>query len=305
MSYEKIKKFDFMKHRKTFFTISIVITVLGIISLLVFNLNYGVDFKSGTTLDITTGKAFDKQQAESLLKEAGVTASVLTMGGNNERVTARFDRVLKDTETQAVIAKFKEKFGDQVTYEESTVDVEMARELARNAIYAVLLACGLIFAYIIIRFEWRFALGGIIALIHDAFIVISFFSIFHLEVNLPFIAAVLTIIGYSINDTIVIYDRVRENLRFAKLKSYRDIAEVVNKSVRQTMTRSINTVITVLVAAICLFAFGSPAIRLFSLAMIVGLVSGAYSSIFIASPIWASLKLGSLEARKRAVSAKS
>jgi SecD/SecF fusion protein len=145
-----------------------------------------------------------------------------------------------------------------------------------------------------IRFEWRFAVAAIIALLHDAFIVVSIFSIFRLEVNLPFVAAVLTIIGYSINDTIVIFDRVRENLRFAKIKSFDDLAELVNRSTWQTMTRSINTVITVLIAALCLFIFGSPAIRLFSLAMIVGLISGAYSSIFIASPIWMLLKNRSL-----------
>jgi len=144
--------------------------------------------------------------------------------------------------------------------------------------------------YICIRFEWRFAISAIVALLHDAFIVISLFSIFRLEVNLPFVAAVLTIIGYSINDTIVIFDRIRENMRFAKIKSHEDLADLVNRSIWQTMTRSINTVVTVLIAAVCLMILGSEAIRLFSLAIVFGLISGAYSSIFIASPLWLMLK---------------
>jgi SecD/SecF fusion protein len=179
------------------------------------------------------------------------------------------------------------------------VDPTIARELLTKAIYAVALASIGIIIYVSIRFEWRFALAGIIALLHDAFIVVSVFSIFRLEVNLPFIIAVLTIIGYSINDTIVIFDRIRENLRFAKLKNLDDLAELVNQSIWQTMTRSINTVVTVLIAAVCLFIFGSESIRLFSLAMIVGLISGMYSSIFIASQVWLVLKNKSLNKPKK------
>jgi len=145
-----------------------------------------------------------------------------------------------------------------------------------------------------IRFEWRFAIAAIVALLHDAFIVISLFSILRLEVNLPFVAAILTIIGYSINYTIVIFDRIRENLKFAKVKTFQDLYDLVNVSVRQTFLRSINTVFTVVLASVALLIFGSPAIGLFSLAMLFGLVSGAYSSIFIASPFWILLKTKSL-----------
>jgi preprotein translocase subunit SecF len=164
------------------------------------------------------------------------------------------------------------------------------RELAQKGIYAVLIASVGIVIYVTIRFEWRFAIAGIVALLHDAFIVVSLFSIFRFEVGLPFIAAVLTIIGYSINDTIVIFDRIRENMRFAKIKTHEDLQNVVNASVWQTLTRSINTVMTVVVAALCLFIFGGESIKLFSLAMLFGLFSGAYSSIFIASPLWLLLK---------------
>lgn len=289
-------KFDIVKHRRKFFAVSIVITALGLLSLLIFNLNYGVDFKAGTNFDINVGQATDQAKAIEVLKNAGYSpATPPTIGGaNNDRVTARFDKVLAQADETKISDAFKAAYGDKVSMEVNTVDTEIAKDLGLKAIYAVLASLVGIVIYVSIRFEWRFAISAIIALLHDAFIVVSLFSIFRLEVDLPFVAAVLTIIGYSINDTIVIFDRIRENLRFSKLKTFDDLSELVNRSIWQTMTRSINTVITVLIAALCLFIFGSPAIRLFSLAMIFGLISGAYSSIFIASPIWLLLKNRSL-----------
>ena len=290
--------FDIIKHRKKFFSLSILITILGIVTLLVFGLNYGVDFKAGTTLDIAVGQATDQAKASQLFKDAGLTPSSLTIGGDNsDRISARFDKELASEDVQKIDAAFKGAFGDNISKEENTVDTTIAKELASKAIWGVIYASMGIIVYVSIRFEWRFAVAAIVALLHDAFIVVSLFSIFRLEVNLPFVAAVLTIIGYSINDTIVIFDRIRENMRFSKMKTFEDLHELVNRSVWQTMTRSINTVMTVLVAALCLFIFGSEAIRLFSLAMILGLISGAYSSIFIASPIWLLLKNRSMNAK--------
>jgi len=295
-------KINFMKHYKRFFAFSVVLTLLGISTILIFNMNYGVDFKAGTTLDITTGIQSEKATIEEIIRTTlpDVKEPLLTLGNKAERVTIRFDKVLTQQQTSQVVQAFENKFGEQVSYEENTVDVTMAKELATKAIYAVLIASLAIIVYVSIRFEWRFAVAAIVALLHDALIVVSIFSIFRLEVNLPFVAAVLTIIGYSINDTIVIFDRVRENVRFAKLKTFGDLVELVNRSIWQTMTRSINTVITVLVAALALFIFGSESIRLFSLAMIIGLLSGVYSSIIIACPIWVLLKNNSLNSKKAA-----
>jgi SecD/SecF fusion protein len=288
-------QFDIIKHRRKFFAVSLAITLIGIITLLVFNLNYGVDFRAGTNIDLNVGQATDQAKAADVLKQAGYTPATLTIGGtNNDRVSARFDKVLVQADETKIENAFKAAYSDKVSAEVNTVDTDLAKELGIKAIYAVLASTIGIVIYVSIRFEWRFAIAAIVALLHDAFIVVSLFSIFRLEVNLPFIAAVLTIIGYSINDTIVIFDRVRENLRFSKLKTFDDLSELVNRSIWQTMTRSINTVVTVLIAALCLFIFGSPAIRLFSLAMIFGLISGTYSSVFIASPIWLLLKNRSL-----------
>ncbi|MFL1674540.1 protein translocase subunit SecF [Paenibacillus thiaminolyticus] len=280
--------FNFVHSSKYFFIFSIIITIVGAISLGVLGLNYGVDFSSGTNVDVTLTKPVEKAQVEQMLDPYQLKKEpTITIG--SDRMTIRFTEVLTEQMENQFKGDFK-KLDEGASFEISTVDVEIARELQRNALLAVLIASIGIIIYISIRFEWRFAISAVVALLHDAFMVISIFSIFRLEVNLPFIIAVLTIIGYSINDTIVIFDRIRENMRFAKVKNIHDLSHLVNDSIYQTLTRSINTVLTVLVAALCLFIFASESIRMFSLAILVGLGFGAYSSIFIASPLWVVLK---------------
>lgn len=305
MLYDRIKKFDFVKNRKKFFAFSIAITIVGIITLVALGLNTGVDFKAGTTLDIDGDKPMEKAKVETIINDAlGFEAKGVNIGGaNNNHATARFDKVLTQADVTNVMDKLSGEYGT-LSKEENTVDTELANELARKAIIAVMIASLGIIIYVTIRFEWRFAVAGIVALLHDAFIVISLFSIFRWEVNLPFVAAVLTIIGYSINDTIVIFDRIRENMRFAKLKTADDLHTLVNNSIWQTMTRSINTVFTVFIGGLCLFIFGSESIKYFSLAIILGLVSGAYSSVCIASPVWLLLKQSSLKKARPAAAAK-
>jgi preprotein translocase subunit SecF len=288
----KLKPFDIVSHRNKFFAFSLAITVIGLITLLVFGLNYGVDFKAGTAVDVSLENKATKSEINESIERAKIEkAEELRIGGDQQdRITLRFAEVLTDKQVYALEKEMRASFGDKTAFEVNVVDPEIARELARSAIIGVIIASIGIVIYTIIRFEWRFAIAAIIALLHDAFIVVSFFSIFQLEVNLPFVAAVLTIIGYSINDTIVIFDRIRENLRFTKKKTFENISILVNDSIWQTMTRSINTVVTVIFAAVALFIFGSESIALFSLAILIGLISGAYSSIFIASPVWLLLK---------------
>lgn len=285
--------FDFVKHRKVFFSISSVLTIAGIVSLLIFGLNFGVEFKAGTSLDVEVGKTITSEEAASIVRETGYGDPQITVGGDNsDRVTIRFDRVLdsEQKESAKLLDAFRAQYGDQVSAEENTVDPSIAQEMGINAIWAILLAGVGIIILIMMRFEWRFALAGIIALFHDAFLVVAVFSIFQLEVNLTIVAAVLTIVGYSINDTVVIFDRIRENLRFAKIKTFDELANLVNVSLSQTLVRSINTGITVLVASFLLLLFGSEAIKLFSLAMTLGLIFGMYSSIYIAAQLWLVMK---------------
>ncbi|MFC4776498.1 protein translocase subunit SecF [Paenibacillus sp. GCM10023252] len=291
MNYNTKIRYDFIKNRNKFFAFSIGLTVLGLLSLLFFNLNYGVDFKAGTNMDISVGKAVKQEDAKQLLTDAGVEDVNPVVGGaGNERVSARFDEVLDQKKITEIQDKFKAKYGDQVSAEVNVVSPDMAQELGLKTIYAVVIASLAIMIYVMIRFEWRFAVAANIAILYDAFVVVALFSIFRLEVDLPFIAAVLTTIGYSINDKIVIFDRIRENLRFGKFKNQEQLAEMVNASIWQTMARNIYTVLAVLVIAVCLFIFGGEPIKLFALAKIIGLTSGAYSSICIASPLWLMMK---------------
>ncbi|AWB45694.1 protein translocase subunit SecF [Paenibacillus sp. CAA11] len=294
--------YDFVKASKFFYTFSIILTILGIISLFVFKLNYGVDFRSGSNVDVTIKQGVSKEQVQNILKEAKLDNQDAVITPGSGRVNIRFPEVLtpdKETSLRQAVTKLDK----DASMEINTVDTEIAKELERNALIALLVASIGIIIYVTIRFEWRFAVSAIVALLHDAFLVITVFSLFRLEVNLTFIIAVLTIVGYSINDTVVIFDRIRENMRFAKIKSHQDLHDVVNKSISQTMTRSLNTVFTVFIAALCLFIFGSESIRMFSLAMVIGLLFGAYSSIFIASPLWYALRgLGKNKKQSKATS---
>ncbi|ALP37906.1 hypothetical protein ASL14_18705 [Paenibacillus sp. IHB B 3084] len=281
--------YKYIKMSKWFYTFSIIITLLGILSLSIFGLNYGVDFRSGSNVDVNLTKTVTQEQIQTLLDKKGIGKEVDYTPGK-ERFGIRFSQVLTDQQVNDFKTSFNKELDPKASFEVNTVDTEMAQELERNAIWAILLACVAIAAYISIRFEWRFAIAAIVSLLHDAFLVISIFSIFRLEVDLTFITAILTIVGFSINDTVVIFDRIRENLRFAKKKSRDDLEQVVDHSIAQTMTRSLATVFTVFIASLCLFIFGGESIRMFSLAMVIGLLFGAYSSIFIASPLWVALK---------------
>ncbi|MFD3260149.1 protein translocase subunit SecF [Paenibacillus lentus] len=279
---------DFVHISRRCYTFSIILTIIGVISLAVFGLNYSVDFKAGSNVDISFTKAITSEQVEPILEEIGISEGTQITPGI-ERMSIRFNEVLTEDQDHQLKSQILE-LDNGASMEINTVDPEMAKELAANAIWAVLLSSLGIIVYVSIRFEWRFAVAAIVALLHDAFMVVTIFSIFRLEVDLTFIIAVLTIIGYSINDTIVIFDRIRENLRFGKQKTRQDLADLVNKSVSQTLMRSLYTALTVFIAALFLLLLGGASIRMFSLAMVIGLLFGAYSSIFIASPLWFVLK---------------
>lgn len=281
---KKLNVLNYVHLSRTFFTLSIILTILGVISLGVFGLNYGVDFKAGSNVDISLSKQVLANDVKPIIEKLGLTEGVEYTEGDN-RLNIRFNEVLSPDHDHQLKEEIQ-KLDPGASFEVNTVDTDMAKELASNAIKAVLISCLGIIVYVSIRFEWRFALAAVVALLHDAFIVVAIFSLFQFEVDLTFIIAVLTIIGYSINDTIVIFDRIRENMRFAKIKSRQDLVEVVNHSISQTIMRSLYTALTVFIAALLLFFIGGESIRMFSLAMVIGILFGAYSTIFIASPLW-------------------
>ena len=281
-------KIDFAKQANKFFALSGVLIVAGIAVLFIFKLNLGIDFTSGTRADIQVTDGVTAETVKNELKDLGVEPESISTSGNNT-VVARYATDLNKEEVANVQSYFKDKYGAEPML--STVSPVIGQELVRNAGLALLYAAIGIIIYVTIRFEWRMGLPAVLALLHDVFIMVAVFSIFRLEVDITFIAAVLTIVGYSINDTIVTLDRIRENNK--KMKVYRseaDIDRLINMSLRQTLTRSINTVLTVLIVVVFLVLMGSDAIFTFSVALLVGLISGVYSSLFIAIQLWGVLK---------------
>lgn len=293
-------KLDFVKHRKKYFIVSLVLIVAGLISLLTMGLNLGVDFKSGTRVQVQIGKTFQENEVQQTVEKAGLKpGSVTTAGDKKDMAVIQFAEPIHKDEVAKLTKAMQDKYGKNISLQESTVNPIISRELARSAVYSVLIASVFIVLYITIRFEFRFAFSSILALLHNVFLVLTIFSLFRIEVDLPFIAAILTIVGYSIHDNIIIFDRIRDNLKHAKLKSIQDIEDLVNYSIGQTLARSINTVLTVVICALALYIFGGESIRNFMLALIIGLIFGAYSSIFIASQIWVSWRERDFKKQKK------
>ncbi|TWI56270.1 protein translocase subunit SecF [Halalkalibacter nanhaiisediminis] len=291
---------DFVKHRNKFFVLSSAFTLIGVILLLTLGLNLGIDFESGSRVEVV---APDTVTADEIREEfaqigEGYVPDDITLGGdNNERASVGFIGVLGPEEIAEIQAYYNEKYGSEPNV--STVSPTVGQELARNALFAILFASLGIVIYVAVRFELTYGVAAIVALLHDAFFIIVVFSLLQMEVNVPFIAAVLTIVGYSINDTIVTFDRIRENLKLSKrVKSFDDLAEIVNKSLVQTLSRSINTVLTVVFAAAAIFVFGGDAIRSFAFALLIGLVAGTYSSMFLAAQLWLVWKAKQLKKKK-------
>jgi len=278
-------KIDFVKYRKAFFTFSSVLVIIGIISVAVFRLNLGIDFTSGTRIEIPANHTVTQAEIQREMKSLDIkTDDVVITGKSNDTGVVRVVGVLNKKEIANLKDHFKDKYGSEPNV--STVSPTVGKELAKNALLAILIASIGIIIYVTIRFEFYMALAAVLALLHDAFFIVTVFSLTKLEVDLTFIAAVLTIVGYSINDTIVTFDRIRENMQKFKSKSFDDLAFIVNLSLRETFTRSMNTVLTVVIAVVALLLFGSESIQNFSIALLVGLILGAYSSVFIAAQLW-------------------
>ncbi|WP_026693804.1 protein translocase subunit SecDF [Peribacillus kribbensis] len=286
----RFDKIDFVKHRKKFYIFSTVVTVIGIIFLLVFKLNLAIDFTSGTRLEIKADHSLTANQVNQELKGLNLESDdIVLSGSDNSTAVARLKGVLNKEEISKVKNHFEDKYGSEPSV--STVSPTVGRELAKNAFYALLIASAGIIIYVTLRYEWRMAFPAVLALLHDAFFIITIFSLIRMEVDITFIAAVLTIVGYSINDTIVTFDRIRENMKKKrKIKDIKELEDIVNLSLRQTFGRSVNTVLMVIIPVIALLIFGSGSLTGFSLALLLGLICGVYSSLFIASQIWLDLK---------------
>lgn len=298
-------KFDIVGHRKWYFGVSILIAVIGLLIMLVMGLNLGTDFQAGSRVQFDVGKTFNPNEMQTQLntdlKAAGVEFDSILVVNETSAVARTGEKFTADQEAQ-VTKYLTEKYPDAKP-QIASIDPMVARELASKAIYAILGASLGIVLYMAVRFEFKFAVSGVISALQVVLVVISVFALLRLEIDITFIAAILTIVGYSIHDTIVIFDRIRENLKHCKIKTITDLEQMVNDSIWQTMARSINTVLTVVFSAGMLYLLGGEPIRPFALALLIGLVTGAYSSIFIASQLWVSWKSRELKKPKATTAA--
>ena len=274
----------FIKRRKVFYIISLLIIIPGLVSLVMNGLNLGIDFTGGSIVQVQMDSSVQSAQVRSVLKEIGMDRADVSKSGNQFLIrTTELDQ----EQTRQLLNALESKFKNVEFLSAESVGAAIGKELTNKAILAVIIAVFAMLIYITIRFEWTFGIAAIVSEIHDVLFVLGLFSLFQWEINTSFIAAILTVVGYSINDTIVIFDRIRENLR---MKRKEDYANLVNRSITQSLNRSINTVLTSLFALVALLVFGGGNIRYFILAMVIGFVVGCYSSIFVASPVWYDIK---------------
>ncbi len=281
-SLKKIK-INSIKIIKKCITITLIYLVIGVIFLAVNGLNLGIDFKAGSDITLSADN-MKTSEVKKDLEDMGYKVASITKQENNE-IYVRLNNELKEDGINKVNNHFEEKYNAKT--EINVVTNIVKQELVKNAIYSVLIAAVAIIIYISFRFKFSYAISSILALAHDVLFVIILFSIFKIEVNVIFIAALLTIVGYSINNTIVVFDRIRENLgKFKKKLTKEELKGVVNDSISNTFNRSLYTTITTLIPVICLIIFGSKGILPFNIAMIFGLVAGCYSSMLLAGQIW-------------------
>lgn len=284
-------KVDFMRYAPVMLALSALLVVASVVSLAVRGLNFGIDFTGGTLVEVQYPAPVELSQVQAALADHGLDKAVVQYFGTRSEVLVRIPvgEAGSGGELSTRVLQALDAGGsDGVTLQRvEFVGPQVGDELVTNAALALLYAILAIGAYVAFRFEYRFAIGAIVALAHDAIITVGFCSLIGLEFDLTVVAAVLTVIGYSINDTVVIYDRIRENFPRMRKASTR---EVINRSVNETMTRTIATTATVVLALLPLVLFGGDAIHSFSLAMLMGVIAGAYSTIYVAS--WSLLPTG-------------
>ena len=287
-------KFDIAGHRRIWFLLSLLLIIPGFICMGVRGFNFGIDFTGGTIIDLRFEQPVTLSDVRSSLAKYDLDGSTIQLAGaesgieSSENVMIRTVD-LEENQRKEVMASLTQDVGPYTVLREEKVGATIGGELITNAVLALVISWALIILYVAYRFEWRFGVSAVLALIHDIIIVLAVFSFTQRQIDSSFIAALLTIVGYSINDTIVIFDRIRENLKL-HFRRGGDVNELVNTSIYQTLTRSLYTVFTVLFTTFALYWFGGETTKDFAFALLVGFASGCYSSIFIASQLWIELR---------------
>ena len=295
--FTKFKGFDFVGKAKYFICTSLAILAISIVCIGVNGfsgngvMNLGIDFTSGTTLTIQSDAAIDQADLESQLEELGLDPSSVKINGSESNIASVYLKDAVDADTMSTVkASLQETYGHEVT--DNTVTPVIGQELVRNAVIISVLAWIGILIYMSVRFKWDYALSAIVALIHDVLIILAFCAIFRLEINTEIVAVLLTIIGYSVNNSIVVFDRIRDRVRAHRGRiTKEEYRELVNEAIQATCTRSVFSTLTTMLPVIFLLFMGSGAIFVFNLTLLIGLIAGAGSSLFIAAQLWYHLRL--------------
>ena len=295
--FTKFKGFDFVGKAKYFVCTSLAVLVISIVCIGVNGfsgngvMNLGIDFTSGTTLTIQSDAAIDQDTLESQLEELGLDPSSVKINGSESNIASVYLKDAVDADTMSTVkASLQETYGHEVT--DNTVTPVIGQELVRNAVIISVLAWIGILIYMSVRFKWDYALSAIVALIHDVLIILAFCAIFRLEINTEIVAVLLTIIGYSVNNSIVVFDRIRDRVRAHRGRiTKEEYRELVNEAIQATCTRSVFSTLTTMLPVIFLLFMGSGAIFVFNLTLLIGLIAGAGSSLFIAAQLWYHLRL--------------
>ena len=310
--------FDIVKHKTIFLTIALVAVLASVASLIFRGFNLDTDFAGGMAITYRVGSDFTVSDVQEIVDKAlGNDQSPSSVQQSGEEVIIKFgfdNNLTTDEERSdfsmekdsAITAALQEKYGAPtednqdsgvILKNQDIVSPSTGRDLARSALYMSLLACVAILLYVTFRFEFTSGVVAIVALVHDVVLLLGIYSITQMSVDTNFIAAILTVLGYSINNTIVIMDRIRENTRHARKETY---GEIANASIVQTMTRSVNTTVTTLLTIGMVYIMGVPSIRAFSLPIIIGIVVGFYSSVFVSGPLWAMWRDSAVKGKKQA-----
>lgn len=304
---------NFIGNRRKAYLLSAILVVAGVISLLIFGLNLGIDFTGGTVLHLNLGEDFSLEEVEEVIAPfeelEGATIQIVQgrdlSGELTDEGLVIKAAYIEEERREALMDSLRNRWPnlDPADLRIESVGAVIGGELARQALLSLGVAIILMIIYITIRFEFKFALATIVALLHNVIVVVGIFSILRMEINVPFVAAILTVFGYSVNDTIVIFDRIRENIKHKRKNEY---VNIVNESINQNLVRSINTSATTLFVLIALlvgfyYFIGSVDLIVFVVALILGVVVGTYSSIFIASPLWLNLQEVNLKRTRRRV----
>lgn len=302
---------NFIGNRRKAYLLSAILVVAGVISLLIFGLNLGIDFTGGTVLHLNLGEDFSLEEVEEVIAPfeelEGATIQIVQgrdlSGELTDEGLVIKAAYIEEERREALMDSLRNRWPDldPADLRIESVGAVIGGELARQALLSLGVAIILMIIYITIRFEFKFALATIVALLHNVIVVVGIFSILRMEINVPFVAAILTVFGYSVNDTIVIFDRIRENIKHKRKNEY---VNIVNESINQNLVRSINTSVTTLFVLIALlvgfyYFIGSVDLIVFVVALILGVVVGTYSSIFIASPLWLNLQEVNLKRTRR------